>query len=115
MCDCIPPRALGSSGVASPNRRKRWTVPLEVRLEWRTWNGHSVVFNAASGDTHLLDSTAAEVLKGLETRPMCIDELCAQVLELGETWTSAGGDPSSHIESLVTKFDELGLIAPSRP
>ncbi len=82
-----------------------WMVPAEVQLEWRTWGESSVVFNQASGDTHLLDSAAAEVLERLETRPASIDELCERLGELMEP----------HIETLVAKLEHLGLIVSIRP
>lgn len=97
--------------MASPNRRKLWTVPREIQLEWRTWNDESVVFNRASGDTHLLDSVAAQVLRRLESRPTSIEELCEHV----ESSSDVDHDLSLHIETLVHKLDELGLIAPIGP
>lgn len=89
-----------------------WMVPKEWRLEWRQWGGLHVVFNPASGDTHLLNAVAAFVLRSLETRASTTEELRALV----SAWR--GGPPddslSRDVEALVSELDELGLIAPSR-
>jgi PqqD family protein of HPr-rel-A system len=79
-----------------------WKVPEEWRLEWREWGGLHVVFNPASGDTHLLNAPSAAVLKSLERAAATVAELEARV----PGW--------SDVEALLSELDELGLIAPAR-
>jgi PqqD family protein of HPr-rel-A system len=84
----------------------KWIVPKDWRLEWRQWESFHVVFNPASGDTHLLNAIPAFVLRSLETEARSVEELKALVSRLPEH----PSDPSD-IDELVSELDELGLIA----
>ena len=88
-----------------------WRVPEDWRLEWRQWGGLHVVYNPASGDTHLLNAIPAYVLRSLETKARTIEELKALASNLNQTTDDA---LSSDIEALVTELDDLGLIAPAQ-
>lgn len=88
----------------------RWYVPKECRLEWRQWGALHVVYNPASGNTHLLNGPPASILRSLETQPRSLDELKALVESLPER-----SHDSSDIDGLVAELDELGLIAPAPP
>ena len=111
---CHLPLRSDLSDVSPRIQRMLWMVPAEVQLEWRTWGESSVVFNQASGDTHLLDSVAAEVLERLETRSASIDELCERFRELMEPPPDTDHDLSPHIQTLVAKLEDLGLIVSIR-
>jgi PqqD family protein of HPr-rel-A system len=91
---------------------EKWAVPEDCRLEWRQWGSFHVVFNPASGDTHLLNTIPAYFLKSLETKAATLEELRLLAAELLDR------DPDetvvSDIEALVLELDELGLIAPAR-
>lgn len=95
---------------------KMWRVPQDWRLEWRQWGGLHVVYNPASGDTHLLNAIPACVLRSLETKAASIEELKALVKALASNLHGQPPDEalSSDIEALVTELDELGLITPAR-
>jgi PqqD family protein of HPr-rel-A system len=95
---------------------KLWRVPENWRLEWRQWGGLHVVYNPASGDTHLLNAIPAYVLRSLETKTLSIEELKALVKALASNSHDRPPDDalSSDIEALVTELDELGLIAPAQ-
>lgn len=73
-----------------------WTVPKDARLEWRQWGRLTVVFNPASGNTHLLNDLSARVLSSLETRASTLEELQHAY--------------SSDLEALVAELDDLGLV-----
>jgi PqqD family protein of HPr-rel-A system len=97
--------------LSAPNP-KRWSSKREPALRWRTWGAHSVVFNPASGDTHLLNASAAAVLRILESRPSSVEELCE---ELSSRSVAPRGDSlTGEIEALLEELDELGLAAPAR-
>jgi PqqD family protein of HPr-rel-A system len=76
-------------------------------LLWREWDGETVVFNPASGNTHRLPAAAAEMLRALTARPSTSAELVADLAallpeqrdELG-TWVSA----------LLDEFERAGLV-----
>jgi PqqD family protein of HPr-rel-A system len=82
-------------------------VPEDCRLEWREWGAFHVVFNPASGDTHLLNALAAFVLTTLERKAATLEEL--------ERLVSDSGAPAGDVEALVRELDELGLVAPAPP
>jgi PqqD family protein of HPr-rel-A system len=91
---------------------EKWTVPEDWRLEWRQWGRFHVVFNPASGDTHLLNSIPAYFLKSLETKAATLEELRILAADLLDR--TPGEAISRDIEALVLELDELGLIAPAR-
>ena len=85
-----------------------WRITGGCRLHWRAWGEESIVYDAASGDTHLLDPLSAEVLKALERSSMAT----AQLAELlGARLESVPeGELSSHISALLPRLHDLGLI-----
>ncbi len=87
-----------------------WRVPKDWRLEWRQWGSFHIVFNPASGDTHLLNVISAFVLRSLENEARSVEELKALVSRLPER----PGDPAD-IDDLVSELDELGLVAAAPP
>ena len=44
-----------------------WRLSRGSSLIWKAWDDEYVVFNAGSGNAHLLDALTGEVLKGLES------------------------------------------------
>ena len=81
----------------------RWHIVDPSALLARHWPGEDehVVFNAASGDLHLLNPAAMAVLDRLSQGPASLDELSAALNIDVEAL-------STHIQSL----DRLGLIGP---
>lgn len=83
-------------------RSQRWQVPPDAALRWRLWEDEHVVYHGASGDTHLLNPAAAEILRRMESTPASVEDV-ARIL----------GDASlPHATSLLDRFAELGLIVP---
>ena len=73
-----------------------------------------VVFHPPSGDTHLLNPFAAEVLQYLQKQPADLDEIAAYVAgSEGSGHRDADEDVLRQLEKLVSDFDQLGLIEPS--
>jgi PqqD family protein of HPr-rel-A system len=72
-----------------------------------------LVFNPASGDTHLLDITARTGLAALETGPKSGEEMCQQML--AELELEPGTDLRPYVARLLGHFREVGLVekAPS--
>lgn len=50
-------------------------LPPGVCLQWRGWPPHVLVFDAASGNTHLLDEPSAAVLRAIEAGPVTTSAL----------------------------------------
>jgi len=79
----------------------RWQALDRTILCRRQWPGEDegAVFNCASGDLHLLNQTALEVLEHLSDTPSTLDELAARF----PTDIAA-------LEALVESLDALGLV-----
>jgi len=84
-----------------------WTTP---RLVWKSWGEEVIVFNVASGNTHLLSPVAAQALRILEQNPATIFELSNKLA--GSASVDADEEFIEHVEKLITNLDELGLVEP---
>ena len=83
--------------------RNRWQALDRITLCRRQWPGEDegVVFNCASGDLHLLNQTALEVLEHLSETPSTLDELAARFT-----------NDRAALSALVESLDTLGLVRP---
>jgi PqqD family protein of HPr-rel-A system len=81
----------------------RWQALDRNTLHGRQWVGEDegVVFNGASGDLHLLNQTALEVLEHLFETAATLDELAARFPV-----------DVAALEALVESLDALGLVHP---
>ena len=85
----------------------RWQALDSDTLHIRAWPGEAecVVFNERSGDLHLLNPEASDVLSRLSSGPATLNELAA---------TFPGIDRQA-LERVLESFDALGLIRPVLP
>jgi PqqD family protein of HPr-rel-A system len=88
----------------------QWAVPKQVRLLWRLWNDEYIVFNPASGHTHLLNLIAGEALKALEQSPGSSTDVMERIS--GAIGVEPSAELLGHLSKLIAEFDELGLIEP---
>ena len=90
-----------------------WRLPNGVSLLWQSWDEDEViVFNRASGQTHLLDAFSAAVLRQIEAAPATIPELrrhFATGLDLDESLLH------DRLSASCARFDQLGLAEPEAP
>ena len=88
----------------------RWRVSGRHPLHWRRWDRAAVVHHPASGETHYLNLFSMVALEQLADREQSIAELAANMAAYLDV------EPGEHfgqqVDSLVRKFDELGLIEP---
>jgi PqqD family protein of HPr-rel-A system len=79
-----------------------WQALNPTDLVCRRWPGEDegVVFNASSGDLHLLNAAAFDLLQQLLQTPASVDEL-ASSFDL----------PRDVILGILDSFDSLGLVA----
>lgn len=82
-------------------------------LSWRQWDGDYVVFNPASGDTHVLDIATGEVLMRLAAGPASIEEIADRLAAFLDVDKDSGLAEAA--TEMVRKLDELGLIEPATP
>ena len=82
-----------------------WRLVPGASLSWHDWPPHSVVFDAGSGNTHLLEEPAAEVLRAIAARPSSEADLLAV---LGTDVT----DPAAKawLDDLLQRFVALTLV-----
>ena len=87
-----------------------WKATGEEGLHWRRWQGDYIVFNPLSGNTHLLDIVAGNLLIAILAGQMATDELTEKISTFLEV--EADAKVSAHVVSILEKLDELGLIEP---
>jgi PqqD family protein of HPr-rel-A system len=90
-----------------------WRLPAGASLLWQSWDEDEViVFNPASGQTHLLDAFSAVVLRRIEAAPTAMPELqrsLAADLGLEESVLS------DRLREVCRLFDQLGLAEADQP
>ena len=86
----------------------RWKVNPEFPLHWRSWDDEFVVYNTGSGDTHLLDTLAAEVLQSLEIESADLPELIDRVT--ASLRIEPDSKFSDYLGQLLSDLHKLGLI-----
>lgn len=87
-----------------PTARLVWQVTRGCELHWRTWDGEHVVYNTGSGDTHLLDSHSAAILKQIQRNSSTTEEL-------GDSFPEA----AVYLTELLERLHALALIEPVNP
>lgn len=85
----------------------RWQAIGGADLLWRAWDDGHVVYNTGSGDTHLLDETAAEVLRALQRGPMDVTALAALVAPV-RGYTPE--DAEAYALELLKELERLALV-----
>ncbi|BAN36153.1 hypothetical protein SCD_n02345 [Sulfuricella denitrificans skB26] len=87
---------------------QKWQVAAENELLYHSWGDEFVVYNGATGDTHLLGLAAAQVLLKLQQAPADTVSLAEWIAPLQQI------EPDDEfvffIEQILTDFDSLGII-----
>jgi len=79
----------------------------------KVWAEDTVVFNALSGQSHVLNTLAGEILLRLLEHPADREALAAQLSATLETPIDA--DLRAAIDNALAEMDELGLITSRTP
>ena len=90
---------------------RKWSINPACRLHWRHWDDRYLLFNAASGQTHLLTEMGANVLFALQERALTNTDLEAAIA----TPDSVSQADETFRQQLVATLEEmysLGLIKP---
>ena len=90
------------------NKSAKWKVNPEFPLQWQVWDDEFVLYNTGSGDTHLLDTLAAEVLQSLEIESADLLELIDRVA--ASLRIEPDSKFSAYLEQLLSDLHKLGLI-----
>ena len=94
-------------------RYMKWKVIDPCDFRWRFWDGQHVVYNPASGDTHLLNPVAGATLQSIQQSSADVSELARRVASRLEL--PADGQLLEQVEKLVSELNELGLIESEQP
>lgn len=86
-----------------------WRLPPTVRFDRRQWGDEVVVFNYASGQTHLLDALSASVLATFEEAPR---RLCDLAVRFAEDLEIDVAQMRTRLDAIVEEFARLGLLDP---
>jgi PqqD family protein of HPr-rel-A system len=88
-----------------------WQLTPPAKLHWQQWDDECLFYHAASGDTHLIDPTGAQILLILQGSPKTLAELLE---DLGESEDAKATQRlSGYLESLLAKLHRLGVIEPT--
>ena len=101
-----------AEGVAATSRSdgpKYWAAPRRDSLLWLEDGASTVVFDRRSGQTHILNATAAQALGLLMNGPLPEAELSRQMaLNL-----DPDADMAALVREILSTFDALGLVEPA--
>lgn len=87
----------------------RWKINPFVDLHWRTWNNETVLFDSASGDTHLLEPITVEVLKFIEASDS--SQSITDVVKRITPITNEGEeDAFAHVQHVIAACQRLGIV-----
>lgn len=84
-----------------------WRLPTTVQFDRRTWDEETVVFNLASGQTHLLDALSVTVLAAFEDRPWTVAALAQS---LASDFAVVPPEMLKRLNTIVGEFERLGLL-----
>ena len=87
-----------------------WRVVPGQLLVCREWDGEAVLYNDLSGNTHLLDGAAIDVLQALRAAPL---DAAALAQGLAERFGATADELSPEIEDMLAELARLDLIEPS--
>lgn len=88
-----------------------WSINPDCQLYWRHWEEEYILFNAASSQTHYLNSFGADILHLLQEKPMTELELSQKLSQ--EYDLESDEVTLRYIAGILASMDELGLIEPS--
>ena len=82
----------------------RWQLCLPQHLHLRTWGEQAVLYHSLSGDTHLIEASAAAIIEQLRLAP-------ASDAELASLFTSEP-DPAlaAQLAILLSNLTKLGVV-----
>ena len=81
-------------------------------LRWRCWDGDYVVFNPLSGQTHLLDIFAGQMLRLITSGTPNIGELRSEAASFLEV--EQDDRLARTVDELLRRLEAVGLIEPAR-
>lgn len=87
---------------------RRWQVCGPAALARVDWDGEVAIYHRGSGDTHLLDPLAAELLRALESGPRSDADLVSLLSELVSP--EPARPPQALVEDILGELKRLNII-----
>lgn len=91
----------------------KWEIISPQSLHMQAWDNEAVVYDALSGNTHLLSLAAARVLAKIKEAPANAASL-AQVMADVEPGGTAD-EIQATLEAILTELAGISLITPATP
>ena len=85
-----------------------WARTVSAELHWASWDEEEVVYDTASGDTHVVDPVTALLLKKLQSAPARTRELADLVA--AELKTDSGDELLARVYRSLLGLRTLSLI-----
>jgi PqqD family protein of HPr-rel-A system len=86
-----------------------WRVVPGQSLAFREWDGEAVLYNDLSGNTHLLDGGAIDVLQALRLAPA---DAASLAVRLADRFEADADELPAVIEDMLTGLAGLDLVEP---
>jgi len=90
-----------------------WQVIAPGSLHMRAWDNEVVVYDATSGNTHLLDTTAARILATIANAPADAATLAQALTELSHG--TPGEQAHERVDAILAELAGISLITPVTP
>ena len=85
-----------------------WHILSDVDFLQHRWDHDLVVYNAGSGDTHILESITAEIFQFLKENTANLSRIIEHVADTFNYEIDSGLE--SHISELIEQLQKTGLI-----
>ncbi len=85
----------------------KWRIVSANQLVWHCWEDECLLYNDASGSTHLVGAVMAELLQRLEVAPKTTKQL---EMELASVLSSAPLEITEWLGQTLFQLKDLGLI-----
>ena len=80
-----------------------WKILEDDALHWEKWGEQYALYDALSGETHLLPEFSARLLQQLSVRPRTVEELCES------TGEACDEEFVQHVSQLLVQLQAAGL------
>ena len=90
----------------------RWHLTRAHQVRVRDWDAGGVIYDAASGNTHLMDPLGLELLDLLRQQPWALDELVAELAPAMPDDLPAEEVPGL-LQAKLEQLTRLDLVAPA--
>lgn len=92
-------------------KHKKWRSNSICKLHWLLLDSDTnIVFNEASGKTHVVSSLCAEAMNRLRLQKLNNKEICCILSE--QYHLDADKELESYVEDMLSDLDRLGLVEP---